>query len=135
VLFAPPDHGELLCLNAEDGQVVWKHARGDGLFVEGMTESGHVLIVGANDVRALNLSDGQTAWPQPAPIAAPCGRGTLIDGVLHLPVSSSGGEVISLETRTGRQLTKTVVSKSIGNLIAANGQLVSQSGGGVSAVA
>lgn len=127
VLFAPPDHGELLCLNTDDGQLLWKHARGDGLFVEGITESGKLLIVGTNDVRALNLADGQLAWPHPAPIAAPSGRGVLIDGVLHLPVSSNGGEVISLETQSGRQLTKTAVAKSLGNLIAANGQLVSQS--------
>ena len=127
VLFAPPDHGELLCLNADDGQLLWKHTRGDGLFIEGITESGKLLIVGSNDVRALNLSDGQLAWPHHAPIAAPSGRGVLIDGVLHLPVNSNGGEVISLETQSGRQLTKTVVSKSLGNLIAANGQLVSQS--------
>ena len=127
VLFAPPDHGELLCLNADDGQLLWTQARGDGLFIEGITESGNVLIVGSNDVRAVRLTDGTLAWPHPAPIASPCGRGVLINGVLHLPVSSNGGEVISLETQSGRQLTKTVVSKSLGNLIAANGQLVSQS--------
>ncbi len=127
VLFAPPDHGDLLCLSAEDGRVLWRHARGEGLFVAGVSEPGVVLIVAKNDVRAVQLADGTLAWPQPAPIAAPCGRGLLIDGVLHLPVISNGGEVISLETRSGRQLTKTAVTKLPGNLIAANGQLVSQS--------
>ena len=127
VLFAPPDHGEMFCLNAEDGRVLWKQARGDGLFIQGVTESGNTLIVGSNDVRAIKLSDGTQAWPHPAPIAPVFGRGVLIAGVLHLPVSSHGGEVVSLETQSGRQLTKVAVSKSLGNLIAANGQLVSQS--------
>lgn len=127
VLFAPPDHGELLCLNAEDGRVIWRQARGEGLFIQGVTESGNALLVGSNDVRAIKLSDGTSAWPHPTPIASVFGRGALIAGVLHLPVTSNGGEVISLETRTGRLLTKAVVSKPLGNLIVANGQLVSQS--------
>ncbi len=91
------------------------------------SDSPLAIIVGQNEVRAVRLADGELAWPQPAPIAAPCGRGVLIDGVLHLPVISNDGEVISLETRSGRLLARTELPKLLGNLIAANGQLVSQS--------
>ncbi len=126
LLVAAPDHDELLCLNSADGQVQWQRPRGDGLFLAGVTDES-VLVVGQNEVRSLRLSDGSLAWPQAAKIAPPCGRGALIDGVLHLPLIT--GEVISVEARSGRLLARTEVGvpSLLGNLIAADGRLVSQS--------
>ncbi len=126
VLVAAPDHGELLCLSSADGQVQWQRPRGDGLFLAGVTDE-CVLVVGQNEVRALRLSDGSLAWPQAATITPPCGRGALIDGVLHLPLIT--GEVISLDVRSGRLLARAEVGvpSLLGNLIAADGRLVSQS--------
>ena len=50
-----------------------------------------------------------------------------MDGVLHLP--QINGEVVSIEARTGRTLARreTAIKELLGNLIAANGRLVSQS--------
>lgn len=126
VVAAIPDHVELLCLDVTDGRVLWRQPRGEGLFVAGVTDDA-VLVVGRSEVRALRLDNGEPAWPQPATIAAPLGRGVLIENVLHLPVMSHGGEVVSIDTRNGRLLARTPCAQGLGNLIAANGQLVSQS--------
>ncbi len=145
LLVAPPDADVLLCLDARDGHVLWQQPRDEGLFlagiadvatggspVEGSKATGEppvatVLIVGPNEVRAVRLSDGKPAWPRTVAIAAPLGHGVMMDGVLHLP--QLNGEVVSIEAATGRTLARreVAVKELLGNLIAANGRLVSQS--------
>ncbi len=155
VLVAPPDHGELLCLDARDGRLLWKQPRNEGLLLAGVTEdvatlarawgksddshalasvaTPNVLVVTANEVRAVQLSDGKPAWPRAVPIAPLAGHGVLSDGVLHLPLIS--GEVVSIETRSGRVLARTAIAAKelLGNLIAADGRLVSQSASHIAA--
>lgn len=133
ILVAPPDLGELLCLDARDGRLLWKQTRDEGLFLAGITEDSNLLVVTANEVRAVRLSDGKLAWPRAVSIAPLGGHGVLSDGVLHLPLIS--GEVASIETRSGRLLAKTTVAAKelLGNLIAADGRLVSQSASHVAA--
>ncbi|TXT26427.1 MAG: Pyrrolo-quinoline quinone, partial [Planctomycetota bacterium] len=133
VLVAPPDAAELLCLDARDGQLLWKQPRDEGLFLAGVTEDSAVLVVTANEVRALRLADGKPAWPRPVSIAPVAGHGVLSDGVLHLPLIT--GEVVSIEIRSGRVLARTTVTikELLGNLIAADGRLVSQSASHVAA--
>ncbi len=127
VLVAPPDLDDLLCLDARDGRLLWRQSRGDGIFLAGIVDDASVLIVGANEVRAVRLADGKSAWPRSASIAPPAGRGVLMDGVLHLPLIS--GEVVSIDSRTGRTLARREVADKelVGSLIAAEGRLVSQS--------
>lgn len=133
VLVAPPDAGELLCLDARDGRLLWKRPRGEGLFVAGIADNSQVLIVSGNEVDAVQLSDGQPAWPRAVSIEPLGGHGVLSDGVLHLPLIS--GEVVSIETRSGRVLARTTVAikELLGNLIAADGRLVSQSASHIAA--
>ena len=133
VLVAPPDLGELLCLDAHDGRLVWKQPRNEGLFLAGITEDANVLVVTANEVRAIRFTDGKPAWPRAVSIAPLAGQGVLSDGVLHLPLIT--GEVASIETRSGRLLAKTMVAAKelLGNLIAADGRLVSQSASHIAA--
>ncbi|MBC7822114.1 MAG: PQQ-binding-like beta-propeller repeat protein [Planctomycetaceae bacterium] len=127
VLIAPPDSGVLLCLDLRDGHVLWQQPRGEGLFLAGIANEEAVLIVSANDVRSVRLADGKPAWPRAVPITSPMGRGVMIEGVLHLP--QVNGEVVSIEARTGRMLARreVAIKELLGNLIAADGRLVSQS--------
>jgi outer membrane protein assembly factor BamB len=129
VLVAPPDADVLLCLDARDGHIQWQQPRAEGLFLAGIADvaTSAVLIVSSNEVRAVQLADGKPAWPRTVPIAAPLGRGVLMDGVLHLP--QINGEVVSIEARTGHTLARreVAVKELLGNLIAAKGRLVSQS--------
>lgn len=134
VLVAPPDTGELLCLDALDGRLLWKQSRDAGLFLAGITNDvASVLVVTANEVRAIRLSDGKPAWPRAVSIAPLGGHGVLSDGVLHLPLIS--GEVVSIETRSGQVLARTAVAikELLGNLIAVDGRLVSQSASHIAA--
>ncbi len=133
LLVAPPDLGELLCLDARDGRLLWKQPRDEGLFLAGLTEDANALVVTTNEVRAIQLSDGKPAWSRPVSIAPLGGHGVLSDGVLHLPLIS--GEVVSIETRSGRVLARTMVAAKelLGNLIAADGRLVSQSASHIAA--
>ncbi|MFM9963894.1 MAG: PQQ-binding-like beta-propeller repeat protein [Planctomycetaceae bacterium] len=137
VLVAPPDASVLLCLDARDGHLLWQQPRDEGLFLAGVADvkatgeppvaTATVLIVAAHEVRAVRLSDGKPAWSRAVSIAPPAGRGVLIDGVFHLPQIS--GEVVSIEAATGRTLARQTVAlkELLGNLIAAEGRLVSQS--------
>lgn len=127
VLVAPPDADVLLCLDARDGHVLWQQPRDEGLFLAGIAHDEAVLIVGPNEVRAVQLADGKPAWPRTVAIASPLGRGVLMEGVLHLP--QINGEVVSIEARTGRTLARreVAIKDLLGNLIAADGRLVSLS--------
>ena len=127
VLVAPPDADVLLCLDARDGQVLWQQPRDEGLFLAGIAHEEAVLIVGPNEVRSVRLADGKPAWPRAVAIKPPLGRGVLMEGVLHLP--QVNGEVVSIEARTGRTLARreVAIKDLLGNLIAADGRLVSQS--------
>ncbi len=145
LLVAPPDADVLLCLDARDGHVLWQQPRDEGLFLAGIADvatggspveeskpTGEppvatVLIVGPNEVRSVRLADGKPAWPRTVAIAPPLGRGVLMEGVLHLP--QINGEVVSIEARTGRALARreVAIKELLGNLIAADGRLVSQS--------
>ncbi len=127
VLVAPPDADVLLCLDARDGHVLWQQPRDEGLFLAGIAHDEAVLIVGPNEVRAVQLTDGKPAWPRTVAIAPPLGRGVLMEGVLHLP--QINGEVVSIEARTGRTLARreVAIKELLGNLIAADGRLVSLS--------
>lgn len=133
VLVAPSDTSELLCLDARDGRVLWKQNRDEGQSLAGITTDSNVLIVSANEVRAVRLDDGKPAWPHPVSIAPLAGHAVQSDGVLHLPLIS--GEVVSIETRSGRVLARTSVTikELLGNLIAADGRLVSQSASHIAA--
>lgn len=133
ILVAPSDAGELLCLDACEGRLLWKQARDEGLFLAGIAVDSNVLVVTPNEVRAVRLEDGKPAWPRAVSIAPLGGQGVLSDGVLHLPLIS--GEVVSIETRSGRVLARTAVAikELLGNLIAADGRLVSQSASHIAA--
>jgi len=133
VLVAPPDFGELLCLDARDGRLLWKQPRNEGLFLAGVTEDASALVVTTNELRAIRLLDGKPAWPRAVSIAPLAGRGVISDGVLHLPLIT--GEVASIETSSGRELARTAVAANelLGNLIAADGRLVSQSASHIAA--
>lgn len=137
LLVASPDHGELLCLDVLTGDLHWKRPRGDALFLAGLadlpemprSDQRHsiVVIAGHNDLQAVHVSSGEIAWSLPANVGPLLGRGVLIDGVLHQPVSNNDGEVVSVELQTGRILARTEVPRLLGNLVAAHGQIVSQS--------
>ncbi|MSR59868.1 MAG: hypothetical protein EXS05_19890 [Planctomycetaceae bacterium] len=123
VLLSPRDAGDLHCVNLLDGSLVWKKPRGEALFVAGVHD-GKVLVVGKSLVQALRLTDGAPAWPEPATISLPSGRGFISGDAYHLPLSSA--EVATIELGGGRIVSRSRSRRVPGNLIGLRGHVVSQ---------
>ncbi len=124
-IVTPRDSDELHCLELSDGSLHWKRSRGEGLYVAAVYD-GKVLVVGKNEVRALSLSDGSDVWSAPTPIPTPAGRGFRSGSLYRLPLST--GELASVDIGTGRIQARTTVAVpgGIGNLVAADGRVLSQ---------
>jgi tetratricopeptide (TPR) repeat protein len=125
VIITPRDSNELFCLNLLDGSLVWKKPRGEGLFVAGIHQ-GKVLVVGRSYVQALNVADGEPAWPEPASLPIPSGRGFVAGDCLHLPLVTA--EVATISLRDGRVLARarSLSGNVPGNLISIRGTIICQ---------
>ncbi len=106
-----------------------KSPRDDGLYV-GCVHNDAVVVVGRNGLRALKLSDGQSAWDEPTlPLPAgstPSGRGFFNGERYHLPLSSA--EVAAIDVRSGRIVSRSKSRSGTvpGNLICYRGAVISQ---------
>ena len=125
VLLMPRDVNELHCINLLDGSLVWKQPRSDMLLVAGVHD-GHAIVVGKTFVQALQMSNGQPSWPEPATISPPSGRGFLSGDNLHLPISTA--EVATIELRTGGIVarSRSITGRIPGNIVGLRGLVVSQ---------
>jgi tetratricopeptide (TPR) repeat protein len=127
---------DIHCVSLRDGQRLWR-AKRDGnndLYLAGIADD-HVLIVAKNHVRALKLSDGSVAW-KCTETGLPSGQGVLADGVYYLPLGSSGDpkssdkgpEICAIDVRGGKIVGRSKSrTDTPGNLLFAEGELVSQS--------
>ena len=86
-----------------------------------------VIVVGRNEIRALRLKDGRPAWKQSTALPTPSGRGFQTQGYYHVPLST--GEIATINLHSGRLVarSKTRSGEVLGNLVSANGAIVSQS--------
>ena len=125
VLVTPFDDGRIHCLNAATGTSVWSRPRDQAMYLAG-EHDGTVLLVGKSDVRGLNLADGAVRWTTPIPPAS--GRGVRMGSRYVLPLST--GEVLTLDVATGAPFARSplVSGQPAGNLAAADGMLVTQTG-------
>src|SRR5262249_26974900 len=125
VIVTPRDTNEIYCLNLLDGSLVWKKPRGEGLFVAGIHQ-GKGLVVGRSYVQALNLTDGEPSWPEPASVPVPSGRGFVAGDYLHLPLATA--EVATISLRDGRVVARarSLAGNVPGNLVSVRGNVVSQ---------
>ncbi|MFV0443455.1 MAG: PQQ-binding-like beta-propeller repeat protein, partial [Planctomycetaceae bacterium] len=130
VLVPTPDADNLSCLRASDGKSLWTVPRENWLYLAGCALD-HVVLVGANQIGALWLENGESVWQTETPIPTPCGRGVEHDGLYTLPVAT--GELITVDLRTGQLLARSSVpeARRLGNLAFAGGRLVSQSASSV----
>src|SRR5207237_7603954 len=83
--------------------LIWKRRQNDYVFL-GSADHANALLVGAQSVQALRLSDGAPAWVQetrPLPAGAlPAGQGYLSDGHYFLPLTS--GQVADIDMASGK---------------------------------
>ena len=125
IILTPRDSNELHCVNLVDGNLIWKKPRGEMLYVAAI-HNGNIIMGGQSQMSALGLSSGLPAWKHATPLPQPSGRGFQTKGYYHLPLST--GEIATLDLGNGRVLARTKTRSGLvpGNLVSANGQIVSQ---------
>ena len=123
VLLTPRDSDELHCLDAGTGRVRWTRPRGRGLFV-GTVRDGVVLVVGRDGAEGVDLETGADRWRTPLPAAA--GEGVPAGANYLVPLPD--GELAAVRVSDGAVVARTSVGAELGNLVAADGQLISQTG-------
>jgi outer membrane protein assembly factor BamB len=143
VLITPPVTDLLVCLDRDNGRVLWDVPREDGLFIAGIVD-GVAVVVGRSGVRGIRVEDGKPAWT-PARIempdgVQPAGRGILIPKLLassrqktarlHLP--QANGNVAVLDIERGRWSTaQWDAAGRVGNLQFGKKTIVSQDSAGI----
>ena len=131
VLLTPPESNMLHCVDLRTGKLLWKHERGDSLFLAGV-EAGRVVLVGNRGMTALQLADGQPAWPDEQldlpPDGVPTGSGFFSKGQYFLPLSNA--EVIAVDVSRGKIAAKSSSrdGQRLGNMICYRGAVISQTG-------
>jgi len=142
VLFAAPDGAALECLELATGQPRWQARRSAGdLYIAGAFD-GLALVVNRDHCRALKVADGSLAWKLDK-TGVPSGQGVAAAGVYYLPLAAGADskqpEVLAIDIAKGtvvRRLTKQKKDGKIdvpGNLVFANGQVISQTVDSISA--
>lgn len=135
VVWAAPDSQAIHCVNLHDGRPAWREARkADDLYFAGVFAD-KALVVSRYQCRALHLADGKAAWVSEK-TGMPSGQGTAAGGVYYLPLATSGQAeepaIITIDLAKGSIEHRFAVVKKDGkleppgNLIFANGQLLSQ---------
>jgi len=125
VLLTPRDSNELHCLSL-DGTLLWKKSRGQLLYVAAVHNQS-VVLAGKTQLVAYRLQDGKPVWKQDTPLPVPSGRGFQTGSFYHIPLETA--EIATVDLSNGRVLarTKTRSGGVPGNLVSANGLIVSQS--------
>lgn len=136
VVITPPDENVIHAINLRDGSLLWRHERKRetndlDLYLAGLYAD-QAIIVGQRQMRALDLKTGAVKWTLATGI--PSGRGIASQFIYYLPVksgdlkSNEGGEVWSIDLRTGKLLARSRSKSEIpGNLIFHDGEMISQS--------
>ncbi|MGC1276378.1 MAG: PQQ-binding-like beta-propeller repeat protein [Planctomycetaceae bacterium] len=125
VLIASPQTG-LSAVDAIDGSLRWRSTEFACLWPIGL-DGENVFLQTPTGVAAIRLTDGSPAWPSPAVIGPPSGRGVIVDDRLYVPLADATLAV--LDTATGRVITAHPAPRHelFGNLIVVGKSLISQS--------
>lgn len=126
VLLTPRDATECYCLDAITGALRWKRPRGAASHIAGVWQD-RVIFVSRHEIEARRLSDGEPVWAQPVSIAAPLGRGLMVDQTYLLAVHP--GEILVVDLQDGRLRSRSRLGSDVagGNLVASHGALLIQS--------
>ncbi len=150
IVMTPLDSQQLICLDAVSGDTLWSKPRGRGMFVAAVFDH-QIIVVDDSAVRSLSLRDGELQWTVRLNQRTPTGRGLRVGSLFHLPVATvisdesaeedllSGdesadrslddtGRLVTIDLRVGRLLaeSKTPDGQPLGNLVAHQGQLITQ---------
>ena len=95
VILSPWDADQLFCLDLLTGENLWKQsvARGSGIYVAGVHQDS-VLVVGKEDVTAINLENGRAVWKRTLR-GAPAGRGIMTHS--HYLLATTQPELVKID--------------------------------------
>ena len=124
IFLTPRDSNELHCLDM-DGNLIWKQPRGQRLYVAGVHKD-QLILAGRTQIESIRIQDGTPAWKRPTPLPMPAGRGFQTGDIYHIPLETK--EIASIDLKTGRVLANARLRSELmpGNLVSANGMLISQ---------
>jgi outer membrane protein assembly factor BamB len=147
IVMSPLDSQQLICLDGVSGDTLWSQPRGRGMFIAAEFDS-QIIVVDDSAVRAVSLTDGTLSWTVRLNQRMPTGRGLRIGPLLHLPVATvladdssaddlfggdapepvKNGRLVTIDLKVGRLLaeSKTPDGYPLGNLVAHQGQLITQ---------
>jgi outer membrane protein assembly factor BamB/tetratricopeptide (TPR) repeat protein len=119
----------LVCLDLHSGTPAWqKRLAADDLYLAGVSQ-GKVLLVGKRSCRALKLTTGEVLWT--AATGLPSGLGQVASGTLYLPleegIETRSPEICALDVDCGQVRAHLRCRRPAGNLVFAEGFIVSQS--------
>jgi outer membrane protein assembly factor BamB len=128
VLITPVESDQLHCVDLLTGQSLWptlpKQSEGELLFVA-CVHGGKVVVVGKNQMTALQLGDGRPAWDKPVEISAmPSGRGFYSAPHYYLPTTAS--ELLQIDLSNGEIVARLRTDRILGNLICYKDEVISQ---------
>lgn len=132
VLVTPIESNEMYCLDLLSGKLLWPaQKRNDLLFVAGV-HRGKAVIVGKNNLVAVQMSDGKPAWANPVEIpekALPSGRGVHAGTHYYLPTTAM--QLLKIDLETGKIVENLRTGEVLGNLICYRDEIISHGVGGL----
>lgn len=125
ILFTPPDASFLFCYRMSDGQLLWKTARVDDLFVA-TTYRDRVLLIGKGNCRLLSLTDGKEV--KALQTGTPAGLGFAHQRRYFLPLRNANGTIAVVDMQEGTiERDWRTPESDLGNIIYHHGMVISQS--------
>ncbi|MFM7058444.1 MAG: PQQ-binding-like beta-propeller repeat protein, partial [Planctomycetota bacterium] len=120
VLLTPRDADQLLCIDLQTGQQLWKVPRGGYHAIAGTTDQ-QVLLARRRQVGALDLATGKSTWTTALRAGIVCGSGVFTGTLLQLPTSTPA--LVSIDVSDGQVLASQPWSGDVqsGNLLSLPG--------------
>jgi outer membrane protein assembly factor BamB len=126
-VFVPAaESDQLHALNLLDGTLLWSPKRRENALYIGAVTDNRVILVGEQQVEAIDATNRESQWVAPLGSSRPSGRGFYSGKYYYLPLSSA--EVIKIDLVTGeiRARARSRTGTIPGNLICYNGFVISQ---------
>lgn len=128
VVLTPTETEQLFCVELMSGKLRFNPRPRESLFYVAGIRDGLAIVVGANDVKAIDLETGNERWHTEEDLFSAgqqiVGRGVFGDDTYIVPVA--GNHLFQISLENGELIQKRATRYPLGNLIAVDGEIVSQ---------